>query len=290
MMQWIQLLETFKWKAIMDNPAFNGDYIAQTKVELDLFEAELNTCLHDKAEGKELKFKRKYNDFAFPFYSFAYVQKYLDEKLASYNPKIYIIDLDEIMENNTRCILKYAKIFNMTNKELNSIIPVGFSFDIDGQYVQPKIVPFNSEIKFCLQLNNYYLKKRKYLNFENLSHPNATDSATQFDLDKEALLNILSETITTLSEDKLLLLCDHILHNKYGNSIQGNMPILALNIKQSKLIEMVDRIREELKLQPSSREYLADLFSKIPKEFIDQKPYYYTRGTIYSKMKGAKLT
>lgn len=268
----------------MDHPLYNGDYIAQTKNELLYFKAELDNSIKKKAEGMELIIKRKSSDFTWPRYNFAYVQKYVDEKLASNNPKIYLVDLDEVMKLVNLCLLKYSKLVNKSVRDLNDILLVDFSFDEERPTVLINQILFKTEIKFCLHLKEYYLKKRKLLNFEIPSLANDAELEAQIILDQEILFDILSGTLEAISDNNLIFLRDYILNCKYGKPVEDIIPVMALTISQTKLIQMITKVRKELNLEPSSRNYLADLFSMIPKTYIKQKPQKYNRDSIYKKM------
>jgi len=247
--------------------------------ELKGFNKKVLELLKKQKEGEALTFPSGYSDGSWISFDIIGLLAYADDKLSSANPKIYLMNLVDLMGEVRMCLSNYCTLINKSENLIAKELYEFENSDFKKQYPNP----FYSESKFCIKYKEYYTKKNAL--FEDTQYKIAgNDANLKFDSDKMTLLSLLQEEIPTLTNDKLDYLCDCILHFSYGNDIPEIQPVMALMITQNKLIELIKRIRKEFRFGPSSREYLADLFAKIPESFSSREPIFYNKRTIQSKL------
>lgn len=262
------------------HPLYRGDYIAQSLAEVNAFNRLLIDYIKKKEAGEELIFPSFRYPSDYDNFNMIALATYADEKLSVANPSVYISNLDELMQAVSKCLQNYCVLLDVQETVIKQAM-LDFKPTLENN--QKYEYPFYEESLFLIRFKEYYIKKRNLFLSISSSPDNDEDNAEQPTRDGAILLKILSETITSLSTDKLQIICDHILYHKYGKPYPEEMPDLALNLEQNKLIQMIRKIIEKLNLV-TSRKFLADLFSKIPHSYINLKAKYYNYNTIYKKI------
>jgi hypothetical protein len=265
---------------MIDNPLYNGDYIAQAKAEIIRFSLLLDESLKKKKSPQGFEYMQVANmDISnYPTYNFGYFQKYTDEKLASANPNIYIVDLDEIYVITNKCISKYCQLIEKTSIETEKyfaslIINMGI-MDTDNR----KIYIFIMQTKFCFQFNKYYKQKRGLVN-NTVLEPVESEMSADFMSNKNEIREILGDAFKNISETRTNDFIDHILSYKYSIAAT-EFPIIVLDISQGKLIQLIRKIRKDLNFDKRSRRHFVDIFSKIITHYENKKPVYFKKATI----------
>lgn len=256
------------------NPRFEGDYIAQSIAEVNGFNQKLLELINKKAKGEEVTFTSKHYYIEWDTFNIVPVRIYADEKLSSANPKVYVSDLDDLMIAVNKCLHNYTVLVNKSEKDIRQALH-DYAPTLENNEVYK--FPFYLESKFCFDFKEYYLKKRKLVDYEIEDNENIRESGQEFYDDRDKVFNILREYIEEVSDENLAKLSESIIHYKHGNQIPDKYPVMALLITQSSLAKMIKKIRRDLNLDRSSGEYLANLFSEIPRKYVKGKPEYYNK-------------
>ena len=268
---------------MIDNPFYNGDYIAQAKAEIIHFMAILDSIQKQKAKGLEYDHGNRLSmDIpSFPSYSFHHFKKFTDEKLSSANPIIYITDLDEIYSLLQKCISKYCQIIESQIPETEKVF-AEFACNKNQANTLANLIYFE-QAYFCFLIKNYYVGKRKLFegSLENV------DKYLDLDYfrDKEEVREILGNSFDEIADKNVDIIISHILFYKYGGDKPAEIPVIHLvGVSQRKLIDICIEIVEKYNWDHAGRKHLSVIFGALIHKYENYSPVTYNKNTILKNM------
>lgn len=264
---------------MIDNPTYNGDYIAQAKAEVKIFMLILEETERQKAQG----FKYEHGNTtpldlpSFPSFSFPHFQKYTDEKLSSSNPKIYISDLDELYLDLQNCISKYCLIIEKQISETEKIFAENAFYNNQNPDLSNLI--FFRIAQYCFRIKDYYRRKRKLVDATNNDFEGNQDA--DYFLDKDEIRKLLGSAFDQISDNKVDIFISHILFYKYGGNKPKEIPDMHLvGVSQRDLILICKAIIKNLKLGSGGRFHLSEVFGELIYKYENYQPVKYNKETI----------
>ena len=267
---------------MIDNPFYNGDYIAQAKAEITHFMAILDSIQKRKTEGLEYDHGNRLSmDVpSFTSYSFHHFKKFTDEKLSSANPIIYIADLDDLLIVADQCISQYCRIIGKTIVETEQF----YLSNINVKLFDIKTYIYFNQANFCFQVAKYYKRKRNLLLKNNTEKGEITQQA-DYILDKNIVIEFLGPALNGANDDIIDFIVSHILFLKYRDLVLSQKyPLFKFKISQNKLCIRLGKLRTRLLFDQDSRSYLANLFSLIPQTEFNGKYTFLTKDSLYRGM------
>jgi len=247
---------------MIDNPFYNGDYIAQAKAEITHFMAILDSIKKQKDDGLEYDHGNRLSmDVpSFTSYSFHHFKKFTDEKLSSANPKIYITDLDEIYILLQKCISTYCQIIERQIPETEKVF-AEFAYNKNQANALANLIYFE-QAYFCFLINNYYRSKRKMVDvpINNIDGNQDVD----YILDKVMVRELLGKAFDQIPDNNIDIFISHILYFKYHTDPIKEIPIIHLvGVSQRDLIKICKEICLKFNWDGSGRDHLSIVFGKL---------------------------
>ena len=264
---------------MIDNPFFNGDYIAQAKAEITQFMAILNSIQKQKAEGLEYDHGNRLSmDVpSFPSYSFHHFQKFTDEKLSSANPQIYITDLDAIYLLIQKCISTYCQIIEKQISETEKNFAKNAFYNNQDTDLNDLI--YFQQAQFCFLINNYYRSKRKMVDVSINNNDGNQD--VDYILDKVMVRELLGKAFDQIPDNNIDIFISHILYFKYHTDPIKEIPIIHLvGVSQRDLIKICKEICLKFNWDGSGRDHLSIVFGKLIDRIEEYKLITYNAKTI----------
>jgi hypothetical protein len=268
---------------MFEHPVYKGDYIAQANSELLWLKDALEKEIQSKFENPLYKSEQKLIYTQWPRFTFLNFQSYIDDKLSSYNPNVYLKKINKLYLLANECVEKYCQMENINRLKLESNFHDFESiFAVNREW--PKAAYFH-EIRFCLQFLKHHKEIRTIFDQNENGIPGITglDYSVSYQNDKESIIEILDDLLIGVDEFNIDLLVQNILFVKHSLQEPNKSPTIIFNCSQNKIIKKIRIIREKLNLGPSSRDQLADLFSKIPQGYNNGELVFFNRDTIYTQ-------
>lgn len=264
---------------MIDNPIYNGDYIAQAKDEINQFISILDSIQLKKGAGQEFEHGNRISmDLpSFPSYSFPHFQKFTDEKLSSANPQIYITDLDAIYLLIQKCISTYCQIIEKQISETEKIFAENAYYNTQDTDLNDLI--YFKQAKFCFLINNYYRSKRKMVDVSNNNMDGNQD--VDYILDKVMVRELLGKAFDQIPDNNIDIFISHILYFKYHTDPIKKIPIIHLvGVSQRDLIKICKQICLKFNWDGSGRDHLSIVFGKLIYRIEEYKLITYNAKTI----------
>lgn len=265
-----------------ENWLYKGNLISQAKAETLYFDSKLEKVLDLKNKGQ--LFVEEYHtsmDIITPPLNFNSFQKYTDDRLSSANPKIYIIDLDEILVTVDKCITNYCRLIEKQIGETEKIFlsaPYFLAPEIDRT-----VFIFAPQAFFCFNFKNYYKKKRQIIIGEdnNWERPEA-----DYIIDKTKVRELLGRGFDSANDRDVNIFIANILFFKWGPPQPPQIPNIHINsISQTKLIAIASSIKKEFKWNDKARRFLSNIFGQLIESYDSEyKPIRFNTNTMYRGM------